>query len=106
MAIDYAGVGCGVYSGGAEAAQVCVHLGFLLQACSCMCMSSLHVLESKLKDEPTKEAQARALVSWLRAQPLPGVTTDGIRFISTHHADDSTFHLTDLSPAVPPPSRR
>ena len=41
---------------------------------------------------------AQSLASWLRAQPLLGVTIAGIRYVSTHYADDTQIHLSDLSP--------
>ena len=43
---------------------------------------------------------AQALTSWLRAQPLLGVTVSGVRYVSSHFADDTTIHLGDLSPAA------
>lgn len=43
---------------------------------------------------------AQALASWLRAQPLLGVTVAGVRYVSSHHADDTQVHMGDLSPAA------
>ena len=43
---------------------------------------------------------AQALTSWLRAQPLLGVTVCGVRYVSSHFADDTQIHLSDLSPAA------
>ncbi len=43
---------------------------------------------------------AQALSSWLRAPPTLGVTVAGVRFVSTHLADDTQIHLSDLSTAT------
>ena len=41
---------------------------------------------------------AQALSTWLQAQPPLGITIDGLRFVSTHHADDTQIHLQDFTP--------
>ena len=43
---------------------------------------------------------AQALASWLRAQPLLGITVQGVRYVSSHHADDTQVHMGDLSPGA------
>ena len=43
---------------------------------------------------------AQALTSWLRAQPLLGVTVDGVRHITAQYADDTQVLLGDFSPAA------
>jgi len=43
---------------------------------------------------------AQALASFLRAQPLLGVTVAGVRYVSSHHADDTQVHMGDLSEAA------
>jgi hypothetical protein len=43
---------------------------------------------------------AQSLASWLQAQPLLGITIAGVRYVSTHYADDTQIHLADFSPAA------
>ena len=43
---------------------------------------------------------AQGLASWLHAQPSLGIHVDDRRYVSTHHADDTQVHLTDLSPSA------
>ena len=43
---------------------------------------------------------AQALTSWLRAQPLLGITIQGVRYVTTQFADDTQIHLSDFSPAA------
>ena len=41
---------------------------------------------------------AQALSSWLRAQPGLGISMNGFRYVSTHHADDTQIHMAGFSP--------
>ena len=43
---------------------------------------------------------AEALACWLREQPRLGVTCDGQRVVSLHHADDTKALLADRNPAT------
>ena len=43
---------------------------------------------------------AQALASYLRAQPLLGITVAGVRFVSSHHADDTQIHMGNLAHAA------